>query len=51
MFVILNKDRIMINDNVNVKSWLTKEYAIMDLFRILAILNGDVINTVMLENI
>ena len=41
----------MINEDVNVKSWLAKEYTIMDLFRILAILNGNVINTVMLENI
>ena len=37
--------------DVNVKNWLTREYVITDLFRILTIVNANVINYVMLENI
>ena len=45
-----NKQRWNVVD-VNVKNWLTKEYVITDLFRILTIVNANVINYVMLENI
>ena len=51
VFVIINKDGMKINSNVNAKSWLTKEYVITDLIGILAIVNMNVINHVMLENI
>ena len=44
VFVIINKDEIKINADVNVKNWLTKEYVIKDLFRIQAIVNVNVIN-------
>ena len=47
----INKVEIMINANVNVEHWLTKVYVINDLFGILAILNVNVINHVMLQNI
>ena len=49
VFVIINKDGMKINADVNAKNWLTKEYVIKDLIGILAIVN--VINRVMLENI
>ena len=42
---------IMINVDSNVKNWLTKEYVIKDLFGIVAIVNMNVINYMMLENI
>ena len=46
-----NKQRwIKIKADVNVKNWSTKEYVIRDLFGILAIVNVNVINYVMLEN-
>ena len=45
-----NKVGIMINEDVNVKNWLTKEYVIKDLFEIQVIANVNVINHVMLEN-
>ena len=45
-----NKQRWNVVD-VNVKNWLTKEYVITDLFRILTTVNANVINYVMLENI
>ena len=51
VFVIINKDRMKINADVNAKNWLAKEYMIKDLIEILAIVNVDVINPVMLENI
>ena len=50
-FVIINNIGIMINADVNIKNWLTKEYAIKDLFGILAIVNVNGINHVILENI
>ena len=51
VFPIINKDRIMINVDVNAKNWLTKEYVIKDLFGIQVIMNVNAINHVMLENI
>ena len=51
VFVIINKDRIKINANVNVKNWLIKEYVIKDLFRIAAVVKVNVINHMMLDNI
>ena len=51
VFVIINKDRMKINADVNAKNWLKKEYAIKDLIGILVIVNVNVINHVMLENI
>ena len=51
VFVIIKKDETMINADLNVKTWLTKVYVITDLFGILAIVNVNVINHVMLENI
>ena len=50
-FVIINKDGMKINAYVNAKNGLTKEYMIRDLFGILAIVNVNVINDVILENI
>ena len=41
----------MINADVNAKNWLTKECVIKDLNGILAIVNVNLINHVMLENI
>ena len=49
MFVIIKNDGMKINADVNAKN--TKEYVIKDLIGILAILNVNVINHVMLENI
>ena len=51
VFVIINKDGIKINADVNGKSWLKKEYVIKDLIGILAVVNVNVINDVMLWNI
>ena len=51
VFVIINKDGMKINSYVNAKNGLTKEYMIRDLFGILAIVNVNVINDVILENI
>ena len=51
MFAIINNVGKMINADVNVKNRLAKEYVITDLFEILAIVNMNVINHVMLENI
>ena len=51
VFVIVNKDETKINADVNAKNWLTKEYVIKDLTEILAIVNVNEINRVMLENI
>ena len=50
VFVTINKDRAMINTDVNAKNWLTKEYVIKDLFGIQVTVNVNVINRVMLEN-
>ena len=49
--VIINKVGMRINSDVNAKNWLTKKDVIKDLFGILAIVNVNVINPVMLENI
>ena len=51
VFVIINKDGMKINADVNGKSWLKKEYVIKDLIGILAVVNVNVINDVMLWNI
>ena len=51
VFVIINKDEIKINADVNAKKSLTKEYVINDLFGIQVIVKLNVINHVMLENI
>ena len=44
VFVIIYNVVIVINADVNVKNWLTKEIMIKDLFRILVIVNVNVIN-------
>ena len=46
VFVITNNVGIKINDDVNVKNYLTKEYVIKYLFGILVIVNVNVINHV-----
>ena len=51
VFVIINNVGIMINADVNVKNWLTKVDVLMIVFGILAYVNVNVINHVMLENI
>ena len=51
VFVIINIDGMKISVDVNVKNLLTKEYAIKDLIAILAFVNVNVINQVILENI
>ena len=51
VFVIINIDGMKISVDVNVKNLLTKEYAIKDLIGILAFVNVNVINQVILENI
>ena len=47
VFVIIKKDGMKINADVNVKNWLTKEYVIKDLFGILTVVNVNVINHMM----
>ena len=51
VFVITNNVGIMINAELNVENWLTKEDLVMNLFGIQVILNVNVINQVVLENI
>ena len=51
VFVTKSKDGMKVNADVNGKNCLTKKYVIKDLFGILAIVNVNVINHVMLENI
>ena len=51
VFVIINKDEMKINVDVNAKNCLTKEYVIKDLIVILAVVNVDVINHAMMDNI
>ena len=51
VFVIISNVGIMINADVNVKNWLTKDYVIRDLFGIQVIVNMNAINYAMLENI
>ena len=50
VFRTINKDRIMINADVNTNNYLTKDYVIKDLFWILVIVNTSVINQVTKEN-
>ena len=50
VFVIINRDGLKIKVDVNEKNWLTKEYVIKNLIKILVIVNMNVINHVMLEN-
>ena len=51
VFVIINKYGMKINADVNVKNWLTKQYVIKNLIVILAIVNVNVMNHVIMENI
>ena len=51
LFVIIKKDGMKINAHMDAKNWLTKEYAIKDLFGILATASVNVVNHLMLENI
>ena len=46
VFVIINNVGIKVNDDMNVKNYLTKEYVIKYLFGILVIVNVNVINHV-----
>ena len=39
VFVIINKDEIKVNIDVNAKIWLMKVDVVMDLFEILVIVN------------
>ena len=49
--VKISNTGMIINAGVNVKNWLIKAYVIKDLFGILAIVNVNVINHMMLLNI
>ena len=49
--VTINNIGIMMNADANVKNWLIMEDVIKDLFKILVIVNVNVINYVMLESI
>ena len=51
VFVIINKDGMKTNADVNVKNSLTKEGVIKDLFGILVIVSVNVISHLILENI
>ena len=51
LFVIVNKDGIKINVDVNAKNHLIKVYAIKDMFGIQVIASVNVINLVILVNI
>ena len=51
VFVIINKGGMEINTDVNAKNWLTKVYAIKDLFGILVVVNVNVINLVILVSV
>ena len=51
VLVTITSAGMKISARVNVKNWLTKVYAIKDLFRILAIASVNAINLVILENI
>ena len=48
VFVIISKDGMKINANLNAKNCLIKVYAIKDLFEILVIANVNAINHVIL---
>ena len=49
--VKISNTGMIINAGVNVKNWLIKAYVIKDLFGIIAIVNVNVINHMMLLNI
>ena len=49
VFVLIYNAGIMINADVNAKNWLTKEHVIKDLFGILAVVNMNAINHLMLD--
>ena len=51
VFVTISKGGMKINADVNAKNWLTKVYAIKDLFVIQVFVNVNAINPVMLQNI
>ena len=51
VFVIINNIGMMINTGVNAKNQLIKVYTIKDIFEILVLVNGNVINHVMFMNI
>ena len=51
VFVTINKDGMKINADANAKKWLAKKYVIKDLIWIIAVVNVNPINHVMLENI
>ena len=46
LFLIINKNGIKINADVNAKNYLIKEHTIKDLFGILVTVNASVINLV-----
>ena len=50
LFVIISKDGMNINADVNAKNSLRKQYVVMDLIGILAIVNVYVLTHVILEN-
>ena len=51
VFVIINKDGMKINADVNVKNWLITVVVIKDLFGILVIVSVNAMNHIKLENI
>ena len=51
VFVIINRNEMKVNANLNVRNSLTKEYVIKDLIGIIEIVNVNMINHVILENI
>ena len=51
VFAIINKDRMKINDDMNVKNLFKKEYVIKGLIETLTIVSVNAINHVILGNI
>ena len=51
VFVTISNVETKINADVNANNWLTKVYAMKDLFGILVIVSLNVLNYVMLVNI
>ena len=51
VFVIINRNGMKVNANLNVRNSLTKEFVIKDLIGIIEIVNVNMINHVILENI
>ena len=51
VFVLINSAGMKINADVNVKNEFMREFLIKDLFGILVIVSGNVINHVMLMSI